>query len=71
MDPRLRSVAVERTHCGRGRIARLGRSHRARFARGGHPVAIAGRNAQKFQAIASELKDAGATDLYRWRCSAR
>jgi NAD(P)-dependent dehydrogenase (short-subunit alcohol dehydrogenase family) len=38
----------------------LGAAIARRFARGGHPVAIAGRNGEKLEATASELKDAGA-----------
>jgi NAD(P)-dependent dehydrogenase (short-subunit alcohol dehydrogenase family) len=35
-----------------------------RFARGGHPLALAGRNAQKLEAAARELRDAGAIVTY-------
>jgi len=37
----------------------LGAAIARRFVRGGHPVAIAGRNAQKLERTAAELKDAG------------
>jgi len=39
----------------------LGAAIARRFARGGHPVTIAGRNAAKLEATADELKKAGAT----------
>jgi NAD(P)-dependent dehydrogenase (short-subunit alcohol dehydrogenase family) len=39
----------------------LGAAIARRFARGGHPVTIAGRNAQKLEATLKELKDQGAT----------
>ena len=42
----------------------LGAAIARRFARGGHPVAIAGRNGEKLEATASELKDAGAAVTY-------
>jgi len=38
----------------------LGAAIARRFARGGHPVAIAGRNAAKLEATANELKKTGA-----------
>src|SRR5215472_329788 len=38
----------------------LGAALARRFARGGHPVAIAGRNAEKLQATAAELMKSGA-----------
>jgi NAD(P)-dependent dehydrogenase (short-subunit alcohol dehydrogenase family) len=38
----------------------LGAALARRFARGGHPVVIAGRNAQKLEATAAELKKSGA-----------
>src|SRR5258708_40336141 len=38
----------------------LGAAIARRFARGGHPVTIAGRNAAKLEATADELKKAGA-----------
>jgi NAD(P)-dependent dehydrogenase (short-subunit alcohol dehydrogenase family) len=38
----------------------LGAALARRFARGGHPVVIAGRNAQKLEATAAELKKTGA-----------
>ena len=38
----------------------LGAAIARRFARGGHPVAIAGRNEEKLRGTAKELKDAGA-----------
>ncbi len=41
----------------------LGAAIARRFAAGGHPVAIAGRNADKLEATASELKAAGAQVL--------
>jgi NAD(P)-dependent dehydrogenase (short-subunit alcohol dehydrogenase family) len=39
----------------------LGAAIARRFAKGGHPVIIAGRNAQKLQATAAELKESGAS----------
>src|ERR1700758_4957740 len=39
----------------------LGAALARRFARGGHAVAIAGRNAEKLQATAAKLKETGAT----------
>jgi len=42
----------------------LGAAIARRFARGGHPVAIAGRNAQKLEATARVLQDAGAIVTY-------
>lgn len=39
----------------------LGAALARRFARGGHPVVIAGRNAQQLEATAAELKKSGAT----------
>src|ERR1700733_13438792 len=38
----------------------LGAAIARRFARGGHPVTIAGRNAAKLEATAAELEQAGA-----------
>src|SRR5262252_7809979 len=38
----------------------LGAALARRFARGGHPVVIAGRTAEKLQATAAELKRSGA-----------
>jgi short-subunit dehydrogenase len=38
----------------------LGAAVARRFAKGGHPVTIAGRNAAKLEATADELKKAGA-----------
>ena len=39
----------------------LGAAIARRFAKGGHPIAIAGRNAQKLEASAAELRRMGAT----------
>ena len=38
----------------------LGAAIARRFAKGGHPVVLAGRNAEKLKSTAAELKDAGA-----------
>jgi len=65
MDTQLReasrsSVLIVGVGAARG----LGAAVARRFARGGHPVAIAGRNAQKLEATARELRDAGAIVTY-------
>jgi NAD(P)-dependent dehydrogenase (short-subunit alcohol dehydrogenase family) len=54
------SVLIVGVGASRGLGAALAR----RFARGGHPLAIAGRNAQKLEATARELKDTGAIVTY-------
>jgi len=46
---------------GVGASAGLGAAIARRFAAGGHPVAIAGRNAEKLEQTASELRACGAT----------
>ena len=46
---------------GVGASAGLGAAIARRFAAGGHPVAIAGRNAEKLEQTASELRASGAT----------
>src|SRR5271169_1173738 len=46
---------------GVGATRGLGAAIARRFARGGHPVTIAGRNAAKLEATADELKKAGAS----------
>ena len=65
MDSNLReasqsSVLIVGVGASRG----LGAAIARRFARGGHPVAIAGRNAQKLEATARVLQDAGAIVTY-------
>jgi NAD(P)-dependent dehydrogenase (short-subunit alcohol dehydrogenase family) len=65
MDSQLReasrsSVLIVGVGASRG----LGAAIARRFARGGHPVAIAGRNAQKLEATARVLQDAGAIVTY-------
>jgi NAD(P)-dependent dehydrogenase (short-subunit alcohol dehydrogenase family) len=65
MDSKLReasqsSVLIVGVGASRG----LGAAIARRFARGGHPVAIAGRNAQRLEATARVLQDAGAIVTY-------
>lgn len=55
-DPGQASVLIVGVGAWRG----LGAAIARRFAKGGHPVAIAGRNADKLEATARELKAAGA-----------
>ena len=55
-DPSQSSVLVVGAGAARG----LGAAIARRFAGGGHPVVIAGRNADKLQATAAELEAAGA-----------
>ena len=56
-DPAQASVLVVGVGASRG----LGAAIARRFVRGGHPVIIAGRNAEKLEATLKELQDAGAT----------
>jgi len=56
-DPAEASILV----VGVGASLGLGAAIARRFARGGHPVTIAGRNAGKLEATLKELQDAGAT----------
>jgi NAD(P)-dependent dehydrogenase (short-subunit alcohol dehydrogenase family) len=56
-DPSRSSVLI----VGVGASLGLGAAIARRFAAGGHPVTIAGRNADKLEATLKELKDAGAT----------
>jgi len=56
-DPAQASILV----VGVGASLGLGAAIARRFARGGHPVTIAGRNAGKLEATLKELQDAGAT----------
>ena len=56
-DPVQASILVVGVGASRG----LGAAIARRFARGGHPVVIAGRNAEKLEATLKELHDAGAT----------
>src|SRR5260370_32368712 len=44
---------------GAGASRGLGAAIARRFAKGGHPVVIAGRNVEKLEKTASELRDAG------------
>ena len=55
-DPAQASILV----VGVGASLGLGAAIARRFARGGHPVTIAGRNAGKLEATLKELQDAGA-----------
>ena len=54
-DPAQASILV----VGVGASLGLGAAIARRFARGGHPVTIAGRNAGKLEATLKELQDAG------------
>src|SRR3984885_4970894 len=56
-EPSGSSVLIVGVGASRG----LGAAIARRFARGGHPVTIAGRNAAKLEATADELKKVGAT----------
>jgi NAD(P)-dependent dehydrogenase (short-subunit alcohol dehydrogenase family) len=55
-DPSQSSVLIVGVGASRG----LGAAIARRFARGGHPVVIAGRNGPKLETTAAELKNAGA-----------
>ncbi len=55
-DPAQASILVVGVGASRG----LGAAIARRFASGGHPVTIAGRNAEKLEATLRELQDAGA-----------
>jgi NADP-dependent 3-hydroxy acid dehydrogenase YdfG len=54
-EPSQSSVLVVGVGASRG----LGAAIARRFWRGGHPVVIAGRNTEKLEKTAKELKDAG------------
>ncbi len=55
-EPQQSSVLIVGVGASKG----LGAAIARRFARGGHPVVVAGRNAEKLAATAQELKEAGA-----------
>jgi NAD(P)-dependent dehydrogenase (short-subunit alcohol dehydrogenase family) len=61
MNPQLRDAGDSSVLIvGVGAWQGLGAALARRFARGGHPVVIAGRNAEKLQATAAELQKSGA-----------